>query len=239
MKRGIIYALSDPREIDNFKYIGQTTLSLIKRLSGHFTVKSIKGTNGKFDKRTTWIKYLKGLNLRPCIQEIDTCEIEELNFWETHYIFLFRSWGFELKNSNFGGDHIRMTEETKKKISNTKKGKKYIRLNYSHSQTTKDKISKGNLGKTYSTEERLRISKSSMGNTNKRGKILSAESIKNISLSKSDKKIKMYDLQNNFIKTYNYLYEVESDGFCKSKVCACCNGRRKTHGNYKWKYQLI
>lgn len=227
--RGKIYVLIDPITLI-IKYIGQTTLALNKRLIGHLSQKSN-------DKRGTWIKSLKRRGLIPIIEELDSCDYEELNFWETHYIFLFRSWGFELKNSNFGGDCNPITEETRRKISASKKGKSYNRPNYRHSAETILKIKKSNTGKKRDPEVGIKISEKLLGNTFRRGSTHTEESKKKNSISKGGKPIEQYDLQNNYIKTYNHLFEVEYDGFLKNKVCACCRGRRNTHANYKWKYK--
>lgn len=38
------------------------------------------------------------------------------------------------------------------------------------------------------------------------------------------------------IKVYNYLIEVEKDGFSKGNVCACCKGMIKQYKGYNWRY---
>ena len=38
------------------------------------------------------------------------------------------------------------------------------------------------------------------------------------------------------IKIYDYLCEVEKYGFLHSKVCLCCQGKRKKHKGYEWQY---
>ena len=54
---------------------------------------------------------------------------------------------------------------------------------------------------------------------------------------KLSKKINQYDLDNNFIKTWNSSIEIERTiGIDQSNVCLCCNGKRNTVGGYKWKY---
>ena len=54
---------------------------------------------------------------------------------------------------------------------------------------------------------------------------------------KLSKKINQYDLDNNFIKTWNSSMEIERTiGIDQSNVCLCCNGKRDTVGGFKWKY---
>lgn len=61
----------------------------------------------------------------------------------------------------------------------------------------------------------------------------------NINNEKRNKKVNQYDLQGNFIKTWNSIKEVsETLKICKSHIGCCCKGiyGRKTSGGYKWKY---
>lgn len=51
------------------------------------------------------------------MEVIDTVPIEELDFWEEHYIFLYRSWGFDLVNIMLDVVQCRMSNDTKKKMS--------------------------------------------------------------------------------------------------------------------------
>ena len=50
------------------------------------------------------------------------------------------------------------------------------------------------------------------------------------------RKIGMYDLNGNLIKTYEKLKDVKKDGFSNSLVCNVCRGIQKTSHGYKWKY---
>ena len=47
--------------------------------------------------------------------------------------------------------------------------------------------------------------------------------------------ILQYDLNNNFIKEYEYLAMVEKDGFKNSNVRDCCFGRKKQYKGYIWR----
>ena len=109
-------------------YVGKTIQSLQERLYTH-------GDNRKNDT----------------IVEIDNVNENEWEFWESHYIWLFRSWGFDLENKNFGGggreSGWESTPERNKKISQNRKGKG---LGPNH------KISEKNKGKSRPFSEKHR-----------------------------------------------------------------------------------
>lgn len=99
------------------------------------------------------------------LEVIDEVPISEWKFWETHYISLFRSWGFKLENKNNGGGgstNIIFSDERNKKVSQNNKGKI---LTVEH----KNNISRANIGisrnKGIIREKYigLKISKSNMG----------------------------------------------------------------------------
>jgi hypothetical protein len=113
-----IYALFDPRD-NQPKYIGLTRRSLKERLTEHNKEKHIC-------KKTSWVQSIRAMGLKPWIELIDVVEPIEADFWERHYISLYRAWGFELKNSTLGGDYSPlMSEETKRKLSKAKKAYKF------------------------------------------------------------------------------------------------------------------
>lgn len=45
-----------------------------------------------------------------------------------------------------------------------------------------------------------------------------------------------YDLQGNLIDVKNSASEYAKKGFNANAIGACCNGKRKTHGGYRWSY---
>lgn len=52
------------------------------------------------------------------------------------------------------------------------------------------------------------------------------------------KQINQYDLDGNFIKTWNNLNLIkEVLGYNKSNIIECCKGQRKTANGYTWKYK--
>ena len=151
-----IYSLNCP--IDNIpKYIGKT-IDIKKRMRNHF--------NKKYqNKNSKWIYSLKKKGLLPIVEVIDVVNFNEVNFWEMHYISLYKSWGFDLKNGTVGGEGgtgLKHTEEAKTKMSLMRKGKNYS-LGRKHSDETKRKIGIKSSQKIFSIEYREKLRLSSTG----------------------------------------------------------------------------
>ena len=107
--------------------------------------------------------------MKPIMEIIDEVPQEQINFWERHYISLYKSWGFELKNGTQGGEgSYKPTLETRIKMRNAKLGRKQsIETILKRSKSmignknglgykkTEEQIlnSKNNKKKTYHTEE--------------------------------------------------------------------------------------
>jgi hypothetical protein len=92
-----IYALADPRD-GYVKYIGKTNNPKVRlwdhEKGGRLYNKTIK---------ERWINKLQRLGLSPLLFIVDEVPESEWEFWEQHYISLFRSWGFKLTNLTLGG----------------------------------------------------------------------------------------------------------------------------------------
>lgn len=51
------------------------------------------------------------------------------------------------------------------------------------------------------------------------------------------KQVNQYDLQNNFIKTWNSIQSIENNlGIKHTNIVKCCKGERHKAGGYIWKY---
>ena len=51
------------------------------------------------------------------------------------------------------------------------------------------------------------------------------------------KPINQYDLQGNFIKSWNSGTEIKRTlGYSNGNICNCCRGKQKTAYGYKWQY---
>lgn len=110
MKKTNIYSLEFPE--GNIRYIGKAN-DVGKRFVSH-----LSRVDECISKKNSWIKSLVKEGNIPIINIIDEVDIEEWQFWESHYIFLYRSYGFKLTNLTFGGGGLtNPTQEIKKKIS--------------------------------------------------------------------------------------------------------------------------
>ena len=50
------------------------------------------------------------------------------------------------------------------------------------------------------------------------------------------KKVYVYDMEGNFIKTYNYTGECIEDGFNQGHVCSCARGEIRSHKKHIFSY---
>lgn len=174
-------------------------------------------------------------------------------------------WGFNVLEKNIGlnlrlpklGDVYNcVSEETKKKISESNKGKKMseeakFKMKESKknmSEETKLKISNSSKGRIISEETRKKISEKI------KGKKHSEETIKKMIISKKNFKfsneniIKMakinkkpiiqMDLNQNVIEEFDSITEASIKLLIGIKnIGECLSGRSKTAGNFKWKYK--
>jgi len=221
-----IYKITSPTDKI---YIGQSVD--IKSRKGQYMCLACKGQ----------IKLYNSLNKygfeNHKFEEIEYCSIEQLNkretYWKQYYIdqlgwenMLF----CELYDRTKGGFR---SEETKLKISKSNKGRKY-------SEEHKRKISLSKKGckvwskdKKFSEEHKLKISQNTKG--------VKKNNINYIENKNSCKRIKQYDLNNNFIKEWNSI--VEAANYYKilpESIGNCCRRNKnilksKTNNNYKWK----
>lgn len=157
------------------------------------------------------------------IELVDEVENDEWRFWEEHYISLFRSWGFNLKNKNKGGGGCE--KGTKKHTPESIEKLKKARVGFFHSEETKQKQSKSNMG----------ISRNK-GNKYALNHTVSPDSRKSIG-EKRKRKIDQYSKNGEFIKTWPSIKEAgESLNIQKSDITNCCLGYNKTAGGYIWKH---
>lgn len=191
---------------------------------------------------------------------IDVFE-ENWEYWESWYINLYKSWGFNLLNKNKGGGGPSFhTDYTKQKISQSNKGKQisdkhkqYISLLFKGTNrniTWGDKISHSLQGHSVSDETRNKISQSKKGKLLNHGLILSqskkGKSI-NLTVSQSHKQllkqihskpIVQYDLNMNIIKEWDSTQSAASYlNIQKGHICNALNGRSKTCCGFIWRYK--
>jgi hypothetical protein len=114
-----IYILKDP-DTELVRYVGKTVKPPAQRLSGHIYKAKIDDSY-----KDRWIRSLLSKGVRPTIEVIDEVQPENWQFWERHYIKLFKSIGARLTNAMNGGeDEMSFTDEIKKKISDAQEGRR-------------------------------------------------------------------------------------------------------------------
>lgn len=182
-------------------YIGKTIQSLKKRFLSH--------GNKKIDSK---------------IYEIDIVPNNEWRFWESWYIELFKSWGFELENKNNGGGG-RGPGWVSSPERNNKIKKSLINHSQYYTKEVRDKISKGNkISKPFSNQHKQNIG---------------------IAKRKQAKPVLQYDLENNFIKEWEskgqaaeYIkQQTGKTSNLTSQIKDCILGKQKTAFGFKWKYK--
>jgi group I intron endonuclease len=184
----------------------------------------------------------KGYNIRPTGLDLKGKMLKETI--EKIKNSLKNSEKFKNRDSGKGMRGKSHTEETKLKMSNSAKGKIL-------SQETKNKLSislknrvikeetlkkivitrKANNTIWHSEATKEKMSKSSKGKPKSK---LHCENIK-LSLYKS---VLQYDLEGNFIKELLGASQIRDVlGYNQSNITSVCNGLRKTHKGYIWKYK--
>jgi hypothetical protein len=69
-----------------------------------------------------WILGLKKKGLLPIFEILDIVDKDNWVHWEKYWICQIKQWGFRLTNIGIGGEGGNCTDETRKKISDSKKG---------------------------------------------------------------------------------------------------------------------
>lgn len=145
---------------------------------------------------------------------------------------------------------MQLSEEHKKKISDAHKGKKLSeehikkivddRKGYKHSDETKKKLSLQKQG----ANNPMYNKKQSQETINKRisklkGHIVTEETRKKIGIANGKQVLKIDKDTDKIISMFCSASEAGRVlNLNASKICAVCNGKRKTTGGYKWRYVI-
>ena len=195
-------------------YIGQT-IDPERRFKQHINDVINKKDNNIFHRALR--KY--GLeNWVYCVLE-DNVLKENLNLKEIEWIEYYDSF-YNGYNLTTGGDtNYIVSEEYRRKLSESRKGKSSWNKGISMNEESKKKLSESLKGRVISTETRKRMSESAKGGP----KI---------------KPVSKYDLNGNFIKTYSSIKEaiMENPKSSSSNIGAVCKGHRIQCGGFIWKY---
>lgn len=146
-------------KINGKSYIGQTIRSLEKRKREHITDALNDNKNSMY-----FHKAIRKYGQDNFDWEIlyECGNMEDLNKLEIYYIKLYNTYnnGYNL---NAGGNNAIPSEETRRKISESTKGKNHSNYGKHHLKETRKKISEAHKGKHLSEETRKKISETLMG----------------------------------------------------------------------------
>lgn len=155
-RRRIIYGLTDPKT-GEVRYIGKSS-SGMRRPRDHFTESSLK--QHARTHKAKWIRKVHASGNACGIVVLEECMDESaLNSAEIRWIAHGRAQGWQLTNATDGGEGVtglRMSEETKAKLSAANKGRK---LTDAH----RAKMSAAMKDRYFSPEHRARISAAQKG----------------------------------------------------------------------------
>jgi predicted DNA-binding protein YlxM (UPF0122 family) len=253
-----IYTLSD--ESGNIRYIGKTNTPR-KRLYSHIK----ECYSNKKSHKISWIKSLLNKGERPIIEIIDIVPENEWKFWEVYWIEQFKQWGFKLTNQTEGGqggNGYKHSEESKLKMSISKKG---IKLSEEHKQNISEKVkskfqespaynrSGNNIKKPIDREllyqlyivENLSMPKIAKKLNCGKRKVFDnlkeydihkdkSEWIKQVA-SNPKKAVIQYDLEGNLLREWEGVVDIKKD--LNLDVSGCCLGNKKTCGGFIWRYK--
>lgn len=212
MKNVKIYYISNSKNPDKPVYIGITSRSLKTRLSEHIR----NNNSGKFKD---WVNLQIKNNIDVLISEIEIVSKNEIKNREIFWIQYFKENGFEILNgNNGGGGPVELTDEQKNKLSKSRVGDKNPFYGKSHSIKSLSKISDNNAKYWL-------------------GKKLPKKNIENL-VEINSKPVTQLDNNNVLIKNWKSISEASDVlNIDKSSIVKVLKNKRKTAGNYVWKYK--
>lgn len=227
-----IYKIISP---NNRIYIGQS-INITKRFE---TYKNLNNSVNQIRLYKSFLKYGMDNHIFEIIEE---CSIDFLNererYWQEYYDVLSDK-GLNCLYTKTEELPKVMSKDTKEKMSNSKKGRKL-------DIEVCNKISISNKGRQHSTEVREKISKTMTGRKRPEvGKLISKTLTERYKTLENRKHfgatlklaVNQFDIDGNLIQTYESAsYASRVLGINQSSISACCKGKHKTVGGYKWKY---
>jgi hypothetical protein len=240
MKKIYIYGLVDVIK-NELKYIGKSN-NPQSRYRKH-----LQDSKKKISYKDKWIYSLLENNNKPELLIIDEVEEYDWEKWEKFYISYYKFIGCKLTNISEGGENppshlgrkktkeeiekLRVSNlgkkrsiETRKRISEAKKGKPILHLNN---------------GKKRSLSHRKNISFSLKGRISpNKGKKYTDEYKKKLSKAHSHEKKEIVQLTLNgeFIKIWESISEAKK-AFKNNHIGECCNGKIKSAAGHIWKFK--
>jgi group I intron endonuclease len=232
-----IYKITSP---SNKIYIGQTT-NYSKRHNAYKNHKC-KGQPKLF---ASIEKY--GF-INHTIEIVKECQVEDLNYYERYYQEYYESVldGLNLRYTATTDKSGFMSEETKKKMSDSGKGKiiteewrknlSIAGMNRRHTEEEKQKISQANKGKIKTPEHIAKI-QATLKTMQMPKRSEETKALQSLNNGKS-KKVNQYDLQGNFINQFRSGSQASRElGISVMSISSCALGKLKTGGGFVWKYE--
>ena len=231
-------------------YIGQS-INIKLRWKDHINTLNRKDSHSILLQRA-WDKY-KEENFT--FEILELCSEDMLDEIETKYIELYdaQNNGYNIEPGGNSNKHLsddtkqkirearlgrRHTEETCKKMSESRMGKNNGMYGRNHTEESKQKISKAKKGKPGHPCSEKQKEAARRANT---GKIVSEETRKKMSEAKKGNIPIHKNLNSVYCVELNKVFENPSYAgkelkISSSNIIQCCEGKRKTCGGYHWVY---
>lgn len=182
------------------------------------------------------------------IEIVKECEVKDLNYYERYYQEYYESVlnGLNLRYTATTDKSGFMSEETKKKMSDSGKGKiiteewrknlSIAGMNRRHTEEEKQKISQANKGKIKTPEHIAKI-QATLKTMQMPKRSEETKALQSLNNGKS-KKVNQYDLQGNFINQFRSGSQASRElGISVMSISSCALGKLKTGGGFVWKYE--
>lgn len=189
-------------------------------------------------------------------ENLSECEAKEL---EKEYIKKYNSFNKEYGyNLTLGGDGSigrEVSDETRRKISNSISGEKHPMYGKHHTEEYKQYMREINIGKKMNEKDKKKLSDRKISDykngiitppmKNKHHTDDSKQKMSNNKIGKKlgkdsgrSKNIYQYSLDGKYLNHYYGAMEAERlTGINHSLITACCRGERKSGGKYMWSYE--
>ncbi len=216
-----IYKITSP---SGKVYIGQS-VNIEKRFNSYLRM-YVKNTK-QIKLHRSFMKY--GVDKHK-FEVVKECLESELNHYERYYQEFFQclNKGLNCRLTKTSDKSGKVSEETLVKMSNAAKGNKHW-LGKTHTQETKDKISRANKGRVFSEE--VYKSRGRKGRVSNRRGFFSENNPKSIKVSQCDR-------EDNVVREWNCLMDIKRElKYNIGNISSCMRGKLKTYKNFKWYYK--
>ena len=213
-------------------YIGLTTRSIEKRLEEHRTGRSI-ACRAIYNA----IKFHGWENFETDWYE---CPDEDLNFDEELLVREMETLaprGYNLREG--GGGNGKMSEETKQKCSEAKRGENNYWYGKTHGYNTKQKMSKSQCGRTHTDESKQKMSELRLGKPHGEETKQKMSEAQQGEKNHNSKRVYQYALDGTFINSFSSSGEAGrrlKKYAANIRACAHDSDKHKTAYGFKWSY---